>query len=370
MKRLFLSLLALMSFAMGWSQTCCEMNSDGTFVQASDPQIQYVGRVSWRKADVASFNFPGTEIRARFSGTSLKMVCRPMTGYFMAIVDGSKAFKVGFNAPKDSVVTVAAALTPGEHTVRLQYAIEGWERHPEFKGFILDADSKLLPSAPLPTLKLEFIGNSITCGFGVENPVASGPFEEETENHWYTYANIVTDSLHAIHTSISRSGIGVYRNYDGPREGSAEPMPTQYPYTLFNDHSERWDFSRYTPDIVFINLGTNDLSTNNYDIHRYEQAYRAFLATVRGYYLKARIILLSGPMLGAKDNEAEKAVLNRIAKDFRKKGDKLIERFDFTPQDGSLGYGASWHPSKRQHQKMAEELLDFLRKNVQSFAHD
>ena len=362
MKRYILSLLALMAVTMAWSQTCCKMRCDGNFVKASDRQIQYVGRVSWRKADVASFNFPGTEIRARFSGTSLKMVCRPMTGYFMAVIDGCKAFKVGFNAPKDSDVTVAAALAPGEHTVRLQYAIEGYERHPEFKGFILDAGCSLLTPEPLPALKLEFIGNSITCGYGVENPVASGPFEDETENHWYTYANIVTDSLHAIHTSISRSGIGVYRNYDGPREGSAEPMPTQYPYTLFNDHSERWDFSRYTPDIVLINLGTNDLSTNNYDIHRYEQAYRSFLKTVRSYYPQARIILLSGPMLGEKDNNAEKTVLDRIAKDFRKKGDKQIERFDFTPQDGSLGYGASWHPSKRQHQKMAAELLSFLRK--------
>ncbi len=75
-----------------------------------------------------------------------------------------------------------------------------------------------------------------------------------------------------------------------------------------------------------------------------------------------KIVLLSGPMLGQKENELEKGVLDRICKDFCKKGDREIYRFDFTPQTGSLGYGASGHPSKAQHRLMADELLPFLRK--------
>ena len=35
---------------------------------------------------------------------------------------------------------------------------------------------------------------------------------------------------------------------------------------------------------------------------------------------------------------------------------------DFRGCDNQLlGYGASWHPSKLQHQKMAKELLPFLK---------
>ena len=206
----------------------------------------------------------------------------------------------------------------------------------------------------------------------------SDPFEDETENHWLTYANIVSDSLNAQHTSISRSGIGVYRNYDGPKAGSDENMPWQYEYTLFNKHDEKWDFNKYQPQLVCINLGTNDLSTNNYDIALYEKNYRMFLTTVRSKYPNAKIVLITGPMLGEKESGEQREVLDRICSDANKKGftlpeevrkarkgknkgDKDIYRFDFTFQTGDLGYGASWHPSKLQHQKMADELLPFLR---------
>ena len=396
-KKTFLGLMAILIGASAWAdntKSSTTLPIEGNVVKASNPMIQYVGRVSFAKnPDVASFNFPGTTIQAAFEGTSLKMYCRPMTGYFMAQVDGCEPFKVGFNAERDSVVTLATALPKGKHQVKVMYVIEGLFRNPEFKGFVLDKDCKLVEAPALPERKIEFIGNSITCGYGVESIEMTDPFEDETENHWLTYANIVSDSLKAQHTSISRSGIGVYRNYDGPKAGSAENMPWQYEYTLFNKHDEKWDFSKYQPQLVCINLGTNDLSTNNYDIQLYEKNYRMFLKTVRSKYPDAKIVLLTGPMLGEKESTEQKAALNRICKDANEKGftlasnyvkdkkgnfvkdkkgnlkmmkkakgDKNIYRFDFTFQTGDLGYGASWHPSKLQHRKMAGELLPFLRK--------
>ena len=155
-------------------------------------------------------------------------------------------------------------------------------------------------------------------------------------------------------------------------------MPWQYEYTLFNKHDEKWDFNKYQPQLVCINLGTNDLSTNNYDIAHYEKNYRMFLTMVRSKYPNAKIVLITGPMLGEKESGEQREVLDRICSDANKKGftlpeevrkarkgknkgDKDICRFDFTFQAGDLGYGASWHPSKLQHQKMAGELLPFLR---------
>lgn len=334
----------------------------GSVVKACDGNIQYVGRVRENADGSMAFNYPGTEIRARFRGSSLKMVCRPMTGFFMAQIDGKEPFKVSFNGQRDSVVSLATALPTGDHTVRLMYAIEGLFRQPVFKGFVLDDGCRLATPEPLPERRIEFIGNSITCGYGVESTNAADPFEDETENHFLTYANLVSEQLGALHTSISRSGIGVYRNYNGPREGSKLNMTRQWAYTLFNDSSELWDFSRYQPDLVCINLGTNDLSTPNFDLARYEQAYRNFLADVRGKYPSAKIVLLTGPMLGEPENGMEKRVLNRICADFHKHGDKEIFRFDFKPQTGSLGFGGGWHPSKKQHEAMAAELLPFLRK--------
>lgn len=333
----------------------------GEWVKPSDTNIQYVGRFNFTNPDRPAFNFPGVEIRAAFSGTSLKMMARPMSGYFMVQIDGHEAFKVGFNAERDSVVSLATALTSGRHTVRLAYCMEGLNRHPEFWGFILDKGCGLITPDPLPNRKIEFIGNSITCAYGIESTDRNDHFEDETENHYYGFATIVSERLGAIHTSISRSGIGIYRNYSGPTEGSPDPMPWQYWYTLFNDHSQEWDFSRYTPDVVCINLGTNDFSTAGYDATRYEAAYEQFLSRLRTVYPTQKIVLLSGPMLGEKENEIVKDILNRITKKRQKSGDSNIYRFDFTPADGSLGYGADWHPSLLQHQHMADELTPFLK---------
>lgn len=44
----------------------------------------------------------------------------------------------------------------------------------------------------------------------------------------------------------------------------------------------------------------------------------------------------------------------------RKDGDNAFYRFDMSPQDGSLGYGAGYHPSMRQAEKMANEFTCFL----------
>ena len=383
MKKYVILIVVLLAFLVQATRATAEptLPIEGNVVKASHPLIQYIGRVSL--SDIARFNYPGTTVQASFEGTSLKMVCRPMTGYFMAQIDGHEPFKVGFNAPRDSVVTLATALPQGTHHIKLMYVMEGLFRNPEFHGFVLDKGCQLVTAPALPERKIEFIGNSITCGYGVESMEMSAPFEDETENHWLTYANIVSDSLKAQHTSISRSGIGVYRNYDGPKTGSTENMPWQYEYTLFNKQEEKWDFTKYQPQLVCINLGTNDLSTDNYDIQLYENNYRMFLKTVRSKYPKAKIVMLTGPMLGEKESSQQRAVLDRICADARKNGftlpneaisgkkgkakktkkfgDKDIYRFDFTFQTGDLGYGASWHPSKLQHQKMAGELLPFLR---------
>ena len=42
-------------------------------------------------------------------------------------------------------------------------------------------------------------------------------------------------------------------------------------------------------------------------------------------------------------------------------GDHEVYRFDFTPADGSLGYGADWHPSMLQQEKMSNELTPYLK---------
>ncbi len=167
----------------------------GSIISPTDPFIQYTGRI-----------FPGIQIVASFEGTSLRMIAKPRSGYFMAQIDQAEPFKVAFRGERDSVVTLATALTNGVHTVRLMYAIEGYEFFPEFWGFVLDKDKKLVETPALPSRKIEFIGNSITCGYGNEGLKKEEGFDYATENHYYSYASITARNLEAQHWVVARSG--------------------------------------------------------------------------------------------------------------------------------------------------------------------
>ena len=344
----------------------------GTIVSPSDNRIQYTGRISFANPERPAWNFPGIQIAAAFEGTSLKMLAKPRSGYFMAQIDRGEPFKVAFTGEKDSLVTLATALPEGRHQVRLMYAIEGYEFYPEFWGFVLDEGRQLCQAPALPSRKIEFVGNSITCGYGNEGTNKEEHFDYATENHYYSYDAITSRALQAQHWVVARSGIGAYRNYGEAKAGSPNScMQVQYEYTGYAPDaklrqrggfdSERWDFSRCQPDVVCINLGTNDLSTNNYDLKLLKQGYQRLLQMVRQHNPKAKVVFLCGSMLGGKELETAKRLLNEVADEARKAGDKEVYRFDFTPQNGDLGYGNDWHPSVWQHEKMAAELTAYLR---------
>ncbi len=358
MKRQVTFLATLLTALVAGAQT---LQPEGTIVKPTDSHIQYIGRVSMRNPESPLFTFPGVQIRSGFTGTSLKMIAKPNSGYFMASIDGCRAFKVSLNNDCDSVVTLASALPQGDHQVQVMYITEGYDRRPEFRGFILDEGATLTSAAKIPERRIEFVGNSITCGYGVEAVGELNHFRDDTSNHYYTYAALAARALGAVHQTVARSGIGVYRCYDGPVTGDSINMNTEYTHTLLYDRSEEWDFSRFRPQVVCINLGTNDTSTSGADPVLLTKGYADLIRQVRTHNPQAKIVLLCGSMMTGDQLASAKSAMDRAVKEIRQEGEKEIYQFDFTPHDGSLGYGADYHPSYMQHQKMADEFVPFLR---------
>ena len=344
----------------------------GTFVSPADKHILYAGRISFTNPERPAWNYPGVQIVAAFEGTSLKMMAKPGSGYFMAQIDGAEPFKVAFRGERDSVVTLATALPDSRHTIRLMYAIEGYEMYPEFWGFILDEGKSLVDAPAFPSRKIEFIGNSITCGYGNEGMLKEEHFEYETENHYYSYASITARNLNAQHWVVARSGIGAYRNYGEAKTGSPRScMPVQYEYTgyaldldLRKEASflkEKWDFSRYQPDVICINLGTNDLSTRNYDLKLLKEGYQKLYKLARQHNPKAKIVFLTGSMLYNQELKEARQLLDEVTAEAKKAGDKEVYRFDMSPIQGNEWYGNDYHPNIYQDEKMAGELTAYLR---------
>ena len=337
----------------------------------TDSHIVYTGRIERTCPDRPTFTYPGIEIKTAFTGNSIAMIAKPHSGYFMVKIDQSEPFKIAFI--NDSIAeifnesgntshkyTEYSQKVTDTHQLTITYAGEGYHTRPEFRGFLLSKGTTLTAPDPLPTRKIEFIGNSITCGYGIEADEPSAPYEEKTANYYYSYAAQTARRLNAQAFVVARSGIGVYRNYNGPQTGDAVNMNTEYPYTLLYDDSHLWDFTSYIPDVVCINLGTNDTSTTGADPKLLTQGYTRLYRQVRNHYPQTKIILISGCMMKGNALAMAKQAMDKTQKTALMQGDSLVYRLDFPPHDGSLGYGASWHPSIRQHTQMADQLTKYI----------
>lgn len=336
-----------------------QYGGDGKFVKADDESVCWVGRVDLSKG-FADFTFPGVQMHTVFTGSSLRLLTKANSGYFVAEVDNRPAFKVHSTAT-DSLLTLADNLGKGEHKATVTLVTEGYELQPRIYGIYVDKDAKM--SKPvLPERKIEFIGNSITCGYGNESVSEKCGFSYDTENQWSAYDALTSRMLGAQCMVVARSGIGIYRYYGGPREGTDYNMPNTYKYTQFGQAGELWDFTRFTPDVVCINLGTNDTSLDNYDKDRLTAGYIEFVKTVRGHYPKAKIVMLTGTMMQGKALDDVKKALDAARQAAKERGDSEVYRFDMAPADPvAHGYGGDYHPSALCHLRMAGELSAYLR---------
>lgn len=224
-------------------------------------------------------------------------------------------------------------------------------------------------------LRIEFIGDSITCGYGVDDSSVTSPFATCAENFMKSYAFLTAKMLDADYSAFSASGYGIISGYthDGARN-THEVLPPYYEslgfsYSSLPDgrspHDVCWDFSRFSPDIIIINLGTNDssfCSANHGTDEEFTASYTAFIKTVRRNSPDALIICALGIMETILCPNVKIACERYIAET----GDKNIHTLIFDTQDGSLGYSSNWHPSEDTHFFAAEKLAGFIKETAEA----
>ena len=235
----------------------------------------------------------------------------------------------------------------------------------------IECDGVITP-APAKPLKLEFIGDSITCGYGVDEYDPERHFKTATEDFTKAYAYKTAKLLNADLRAFSISGWGIISGYtDNDEPRPEQKLPPYYTKTGFSygkyddrdglapqdiDH----DFGKYVPDMVVINLGTNDSSyckTNEERLALYTEKYADFLDIVHKCNPSAKLLCCLGIMGTGNCEAMEKAV-----EIFRKRsGFEQIYTMRFAEQDAKLGYGADWHPSPATHDKAAEALAERIR---------
>ena len=222
-------------------------------------------------------------------------------------------------------------------------------------------------------MNIQFIGNSITCGYGnmvsIEAPPAGNPltgFHPENQNAYESYAMQTARNLNAAPMLVCFSGRGMYRNFDSD---TIETIPKIYDRIhLQNKNSAIWDHTQQIPDIIVINLGTNDYfgESQNKPLNDsvFIQTYIQFVERLIRYYPMAKIVCVNSPMLndtwpaGKMCSTRLQMCIQNVQEHFQAKGNTQIYRFSFAPE--SAPYGEDYHPSLATHTKMAEELSTFI----------
>ncbi|HUG10601.1 MAG TPA: SGNH/GDSL hydrolase family protein [Opitutaceae bacterium] len=327
-------------------------------IAADNRAIQFSGRTEGIGTAKVTFGWSGDRMRLRFRGSSSVGVFlddNSGENYAMAWIDGQPGKKFRLNA-SDGFYAVVEGLDEGEHTVEVVRVTECNFGLTHFRGFALDRGAEVLPWPGAHDRKIEFIGDSITCGYGVEVDDPNLHFEPATENFCLGYSALTARQLDADYLVVARSGIGMVRNFDGPRDGSDGTMPQVYPHTFFLRPDSDWDHRRFTPDVVCLNLGTNDFSTTGVNVEKLVAAYTKFLALLLERYPDAKIVLVQGPM---ENSEELRAALNEAIKRQGEAASNRVHRFALSPQ-GALGYGADYHPNRAQSVVSAGELTAFL----------
>ena len=331
--------------ATGPSSSQTGSASAGTGGSEPMADIHYAGRFDETDPDGPRFTWPGTAITTRFEGTGIDVAMKDGGNDFEVVLDGVKGEPVHIDG--DVTVTLASGLPAGTHDLILFRRTESFVGVSQFKGFTVP-DGQIVPSPSPFAHSIEFIGDSITCGYGVEG-TAPCNFTSGTETAYKSYAGVAANTLNAEGRYIAWSGKGVYQNCCGDTSATMRDL---YGRTLAGDENSQWDFSKWAPEAVVVYLGTNDHNGGAMPPGAFAEAYADLLSTVQGHYPAASFFCVAGPLLGdlgTQDVEDGIAAWGHEC---------TLVSFDY-PQQGQ-GSGCNGHPSEAADVTYGAVLADAI----------
>jgi len=304
-----------------------------------------------------TYQWPGVYFEATFAATAVYFSVGPGDAILHVSVD---------DEPVASLVKPAQGsyrvegLKPGTHTIRIDVGSENQAAPATFGGFALPPNGKASPPQKRAR-QIEFIGDSYTVGYGNISPKR----ECTTDEVWATtdtsraFGPIVARHYGADYQINAISGRGIVRNWDGT---PGDPLPVAYPFVLFDKKTAHKD-DAWRPQIIVIELGTNDFSTalhpqerwkTRAELHAdFEATYVRFVKQLRVRHPNAFFILMATD--GA-EGEIQ-AEVQKVLSQLRAAGE---QRIDFIPMNALAMTGCHHHPSTADDQIVAESLMRFI----------
>lgn len=359
--------------------------------QADKQHVRVTGRTIYREgirylgysATSISFNFIGTKAVAEIVSDASKHMEQERA--WIAVYygqDKEPAKRLRLDEDRQTIVLFEAKQSVQQQITIVKYSEAEFAAcgivSLEITDEVNAGAEQLLPPPAHKERQIEFFGDSITCGYGVEGTVDVLEFDTAQENPAKSYSLLTAQLLDAEPNLVSWNGKGVITAYIGDEEDAVIDdswlMPMLYEYTdagLERDYFaneqkdwETWSFEEYRPQLVIVYLGTNDASYTR-DIperqKQFEDAYVKLLHQVHEHNPEAAILTTIGAM-DQRLNATIDAATARFAKEMTECNVRYVE---LPEQEEADGLGTFWHPTEKTNRKCASLIADAAKEMLQ-----
>jgi len=159
-------------------------------------ELRYIGRFDFSKLEGPEFAWSGSTISGRFCGTSVEVDLKTDTeNFFTVLLDGEIIVEV-LRVFGHKKYKLARDLIYGEHEISIVKRTEFYLGKVQFLGFDFQGGYNLPPSKSLDR-KIEFIGDSITCGFGMDAENENVEYEPKYDNAYLSFGAVTARRLNA-----------------------------------------------------------------------------------------------------------------------------------------------------------------------------
>jgi lysophospholipase L1-like esterase len=346
--------------------------STGVNTPPSDPRIVLLGRVDKTDPAAPRFGFPGSGWAIRFTGSSVTMGVdsNSATSALTLVLDGKQLppeiLQQGHNLFEVRAPATVWDSSQVAHTLQVHKRTETWQGVITFRGLTMGG-STLLSAPQLPRRRLMFVGDSVTCGTGVNyDATCKNPVTDPSSDAYDSYGMVLGRRLDAQAQLVCYGGRGLERDYRGL--GVADGVlnaPQFLDLAIAIDDPKKtgalnptWNAASYTPDAILVSLGTNDFnlqSTKPLDASQFVADYAALLKRLRAEYPQTVILGTEGAI-----------VINPLLRQYIKQAVAKVHdpKILWTQSHHYPGNGCDPHPSREQHVHMAEDFEVVLREEL------
>ena len=315
-------------------------------ITAAGSQIKMLGRSEpIGSSMIFDWSYSGFELSTYCEGDVTASITSAQSwftyGFIQVVIDGVYDINNKIKISGTASYSLASGLSRGYHHIEVRKINEAQYSKAMVNSVTLNG---ILLTPPPKTIKMEFIGDSITCAEGALGNIT----QADSQDAYRGYAAITARHFNADANFICASSWGLYRGRIDPSANSV--LPKIYDKTSKLRNSDLWDFNSYIADVVVVNLGTNDYyarSSNPFTDDEYKAALKSFNDTIRSKYPRATILYVYGMMLSGMDSLTIAAVNDIKVYDSKVDCVKL-------PQNNK---GLNGHPDLSGHAAAAEGLI-------------